>query len=466
MWCVSYDHYRRSVSGGNEVRRGHFRQRRGSAFTLVGQRLGYRVRMADSPSTKADDNWLNPEETDWLAEATSEVSDADLTPGEAPAPTSAESTPASPLGVGREATGATRQPIQQTTKVPAAAKARPPSAKGSTRTKASTRTKRARVPRSRRAPRWRGRILPKSILGISLLMLATGVGAATAGTALYMNYQFRRDQSDALVQTFDKRAEDAVATVQAEGKNARRRIQDEIEPIRKIAATGDTLRDLLTRTEKSVWQVATLDVDGAASVGTAFVVASDSDRSFLITSFNVVRAATARPGPGITLRKGSESIDAELWTWQESRDLALLIVKRPTMPRLDWGISSDVRLGQQIFAVSGFGTAGGAITQGFIADVSSNGVQHTAALGAHFRGAPLLSDRGLVLGIASRAYEPYGFASDGVWFAPPIRATCETVLRCPPTETSGAGQVTGAGTPRGDSADAEASGAGTTTTIG
>lgn len=292
-------------------------------------------------------------------------------------------------------------------------------------------------------------------------MLAAGAGAAISGTALYMNYQFRRDESDALVKTFNKRAEDAVSSVRAEGNNARRRIQDEIEPIRKIAATGDTLRDLLAKTEKSVWQVATVDVDGAASVGTAFVVASDSDRSFLITSFNTVRAATARPGPPIRLRKGNESIDAELWTWQESRDLALLIVKQPSMPRLDWGISSDVRLGQQIFAVSGFGTGGGAITQGFIADVSSNGVQHTAALGAHFQGAPLLSDRGLVLGVASRNYEPYGFPSDGVWFAPPIRAACETVLKCPPSETSGAGQVTGAGAQRSDTPEANPSSADT-----
>jgi S1-C subfamily serine protease len=287
-------------------------------------------------------------------------------------------------------------------------------------------------------------------LGISLLMLATGLGAAGAGTALYMNYQFRRDQSDALVKSFDTRAKDAISTVQAEGVNARRRIQDEIEPIRKLVATSDTLRDLLADTQKSIWEVSTADVSGAASVGTAFVVASDSDRSFLITSFNVVRAATAKPGPNLIVRKGSESLEAELWTWQESRDLALLIVKKPSLPRLDWGISSDIRLGQQIFAVSGFGTAGGSITQGFIADVSANGVQHTAALGTHFQGGPLISDRGLVFGVVSRNYEPYGFPSDGVWFAPPIRSTCETLLKCPEAETSGAGQVTGAGTQRTD----------------
>lgn len=279
-------------------------------------------------------------------------------------------------------------------------------------------------------------------------MLAAGAGAAASGAALYMNYRFRTDVSDSLVKTFDQRAKVATDTVEAEGVNARRRIQDEIEPIRKLAATGDSLRVLLAESEKSIWQVSTFAVDGGPSVGTAFVVASDSDRSFLITSYELVRAATVRPGPSITVQKGNEKLTAELWTWQETQDLALLIVDKPALPRLDWGLATDVRLGQQIFAVSGVGNGGGAITQGFIANVSAEGVQHTAALGRHFQGAPLLSDRGLVVAIASRTYAPMGFPSDGVWFAPPVRAACQTVLKCPAEEVSGAGQVTGAGSQR------------------
>ena len=300
----------------------------------------------------------------------------------------------------------------------------------------------------RRRPFWRGRILPRSVLGISLLMLAAGIGAASAGTALYMNYQYRRDQSDALVKSFPQRAKVAVDTVNAEAINARRRIQDEIEPIRKLAATGDTLRELLAKTAPSIWQVSTFDVDGAASAGTAFVVASDSTKSLLVTSYGVVRAGTAKPGPAITVRQGAETLDAQLWTWDEKRDLALLIIQKPSLPRLEWAISTDIRLGQQIFAVSGVGTAGGAITQGFVADVNVDGIQHTAALGAHFRGGPIITDRGVVVAVASRSYEPLGFASDGVWFAPPIRTACETLLKCPTGEVTGAGQVTGTGTQR------------------
>ncbi|MDQ1374312.1 MAG: hypothetical protein QOJ09_1650, partial [Actinomycetota bacterium] len=42
-------------------------------------------------------------------------------------------------------------------------------------------------------------------------------------------------------------------------------------------------------------------------------------------------------------------------------------------------------------------------------------------------------------GVASRSYAPLGFASDGVFFAPPIRAACDKVLRCPDDSVAGAG---------------------------
>ena len=52
--------------------------------------------------------------------------------------------------------------------------------------------KRKKVPRRARVPFWRGRVLPKSVLGISMLILAFGLGAAVSGTALYMNSSTRR----------------------------------------------------------------------------------------------------------------------------------------------------------------------------------------------------------------------------------------------------------------------------------
>ena len=272
-----------------------------------------------------------------------------------------------------------------------------------------------------------------------MLVLAAGLGSAISGVVLYMNYQYRRDRSDALVKGFDERASRQRKIVAAAGNDARAQIRTELAPLRKLAATGDTLSNLLNGASPSLWSVRTFGEAGQAVIGTAFVVASDSEKSFLLTSFNVVRASATRPGPDILVRKGADELKATLWTWQEDRDLALLIVNRPNVPRLEWAAADDTRVGSQVFALSGLGTAGGAITQGFVADVSRSGIQHTAPTGTAFQGGPILNDQGKVVAIASRAYAPFGFTSDGVWFAPPISAACEKVLKCPNGSVTGAG---------------------------
>ncbi|HVM03448.1 MAG TPA: trypsin-like peptidase domain-containing protein, partial [Acidimicrobiales bacterium] len=105
-----------------------------------------------------------------------------------------------------------------------------------------------------------------------------------------------------------------------------------------------------------------------------------------------------------------------------------------------WLIDPPVRVGERLFAVSALGTAGGSISQGFVADVSGAGIQHDAAVGPAFQGGPLVNSEGEVVAVATRAYSPLGFASDGVYFAPLISAACEKVLRCPsPDEVAGPG---------------------------
>ncbi len=299
--------------------------------------------------------------------------------------------------------------------------------------------KAAEKARAKRRPKPKMRLLPRSVLGMSMLILAAGVGAAVSGTALYMNYAYRRDVSDAQVKGLRTTISKGVEAVNAEGTNARFRIQQELEPLLRQAAIGDTLAQILRDAQPSLWSIRTFDEAGQATVGTAFVVASDAEKSFLLTSLSVVRASIVRPGPEILLQQAANQATATLWSWQEDKDIALLIVQKGNLPKLQWTKSDSTKVGTQVFAVSGFGTAGGAVTNGFIADVSTSGVQHSAALGTAFRGGPLLDGTGKVVAILSKSYSPFGFASDGVWFAPPVTAACDKVLKCPN------GQVTGAG---------------------
>jgi S1-C subfamily serine protease len=136
------------------------------------------------------------------------------------------------------------------------------------------------------------------------------------------------------------------------------------------------------------------------------------------------------------VRKGDEELPVELTSWDPANDLALLTLDRPNLPALKWAPTDPpLQIGDRVFVVSGLGAAGGSISQGFVADVSANGIQHDAPVGAAFQGGPLLSSNGEVLALASRAYAPLGFAPEAVFFGVPIRTSCAEVIRCPDPNT-------------------------------
>ena len=152
-----------------------------------------------------------------------------------------------------------------------------------------------------------------------------------------------------------------------------------------------------------------------------------------------MRAATHQPGPQVFARHGGDDEKAQLWTWQDDHDLALLILQKANQPRLDWG-SDSPKTGDRIFAASGLGAAGGSITQGLVADVSSAGILSDAQVGQAFQGGPVINSNGEVVAVASRSYAPLGFTTDGVFFSVPIRSACDRVLRCPSGTPNAPGQ--------------------------
>lgn len=293
----------------------------------------------------------------------------------------------------------------------------------------------------------RDRLLPRSILGLTALILAASLGAAFSGTVLYAYYDYRLNKAQTASNDFKnnfgaevKKAQDQIKSLREDAKS---QVRKELEPLQKIAAEGNTLQSLLKKVAPTVWFVHTLDDAGQPSVGTAFTVAADAEKSYLVTSYATVRAATKRPGPPLKVRQGNDEFDVTLWTWQEDRDLALLQLDRGNLPKLNWAGNPPLQIGDRVFAVSGLGSSGGSITQGFVADVFNNGIQTDAPIGPSFQGGPLLDDKGEIVGVASRAYQPLGFATDGVYFGVPIRVTCDRVLKCPSGSDVGAGQRTG-----------------------
>lgn len=289
------------------------------------------------------------------------------------------------------------------------------------------------------APDWQGRVLPRSVLGISAVILAAGLGAALSGAVLYAYYAYRLDRGVEYAATFEERLDTALEIIAAEKDEARAAVRAELEPLQQLGATGDTLDKLVERVAPATFFVTTLDESGAPSVGSGFVVFSDAEQSFLLTSFATIRAATRRPGPEVRVRKGDEELVATLVSWEEGRDLALLSIPRGGLERLPW--SARTSTGERVFSISGLGGAGGSASQGLVGDVSAAGIQHDTPVGVQFQGAPLVNASGEVLGVTSRAYAPLGFIPDDVYFAPAIGDACAELLVCPSdrAEASGVG---------------------------
>jgi S1-C subfamily serine protease len=284
------------------------------------------------------------------------------------------------------------------------------------------------------------RFLPRTALGLAGLLLCMSIASAFTGAVLYAYYEYRLgktdDKVDQFAASFETAVDDALGKIETERDAAVGTVQTQLDDLEKFAASGETLNNLLEQAAPSVWFVSTLDEAGQPSVGSAFVVFSDSEQSFLLTSYTTIRAATQNPAPKITVRKGDEELGVELTTWDPANDLALLTVDKPSLPALTWAPTDPpLQIGDRVFVVSGLGAAGGAISQGFVADVSANGIQHDAPVGASFQGGPLLSSKGEVLAVASRAYSPLGFAPEAVFFGVPIRTSCAEVLRCPDPNT-------------------------------
>jgi S1-C subfamily serine protease len=142
----------------------------------------------------------------------------------------------------------------------------------------------------------------------------------------------------------------------------------------------------------------------------------------------IVRAATRIPGPEIVVRTGNSQVNATLWTWQEDKDLALLVTGR-SAPSIPWADDNpQTKPGDKVYVLTG---AGGGPVAGVVSAVSPASIQHNVFVDERRQGAPLLNEKGQVLGMVSLGLTPPGVTpSIDTFFAVPIDAACERVLTC------------------------------------
>lgn len=282
---------------------------------------------------------------------------------------------------------------------------------------------------------WR-RVLPRTVLGLATLLFFMAVAAAFSGAALFAYYRFELDETrERVAQLEGEIADDlefADQAIKQRTEESTAEIEGLLGELEQFTASGQTVGELLDAVRPSVFLVSSVDEAGQPSVGTAFVLFSDSERSFLLTSFTTVRAATADPGPGIEVSQGGGALPVQLTAWDEGRDLALLTAEEsPNLPAIKVASPSSVSTGDRVFAISGLGADGGALVQGIVSDVSANTIQHDAPVGPQFQGGPMLNGSGELVGIASRTFAPLGFVPDTVFFGIPVREACAELVQCP-----------------------------------
>ena len=170
-------------------------------------------------------------------------------------------------------------------------------------------------------------------------------------------------------------------------------------------------------------------------MGTGIVV---DERGYIVTNYHVVHEVDQIT---VTLR-GGDVLDARTVSFDRKRDMAIIHVKAPRpLKVMDIGISSDVLLAEQVFAVgNAFGyehtvTAGIVSALGRDVEVDEtqayeNLIQTDASINPGNSGGPLLNVLGEVIGInvAIRA------GAQRIGFAIPIDDARKTVARLMSTE--------------------------------
>lgn len=273
-------------------------------------------------------------------------------------------------------------------------------------------------------------IFTRSVLVWMFIFMVAGL--AFGGSAAFWWSQFNADVDEIRLETnaFADQVQGAAAALETQRQQA----VDEIELLTKPLDALDPglAPQIAEEAAPSVFLVETRDEQGAATVGSAFVIGNTEEQSLLLTSLEVVASSTIAPGPEIHVRQADKDLVAELWSWDADLDVALLLVDDPELPALEWAsdAAASQALSAGVFVVGGQGGLGTTAVPGSVIDQSADGFQHTAVVGTAFRGGPILTNDGRVLGVASLGYQPLGYDTGAVHFSVPIGRTCGTVLTC------------------------------------
>lgn len=155
-------------------------------------------------------------------------------------------------------------------------------------------------------------------------------------------------------------------------------------------------------------------------LGSGFIISESGE---IVTNNHVVQGADK-----VTVKLADgRSFTAKVVGTDKLTDLALLRVEAgEKLPAIDFGASSSLRAGDEVFAVGNPFGLGGTVTSGIVSATSRNinsgpyddFIQTDAAINQGNSGGPLFNSEGKVVGVNTAIYSPDG-GSVGIGFAVP-----------------------------------------------
>ncbi|MGI8427445.1 MAG: S1 family peptidase [Actinomycetota bacterium] len=275
-----------------------------------------------------------------------------------------------------------------------------------------------------------GVILPRTVAGLAMWILLIGIGMAGSGVAFFAFYQYRttalEGKIDKFAQQFDADAKRRTDEFTALVKESKAEIE---KASRGITRQTNEVAALLGKTAPSIAYVLGQDLAGVPATASGFIVTSTADQTWVITNYRFVAGAAQKKVP-VRIRIGANEQDGQVWSWDEARDLALVIIKTGKLPVLEWA-TGDPQLGSKVWAAgSSPGKLKAAAASGFVLDSAPDGLLVDADVPDSSLGGPVLNPDGKVLGVLTSNYAPVGYPPAKGW-AVPIRLSCDKIIKCP-----------------------------------
>lgn len=275
-----------------------------------------------------------------------------------------------------------------------------------------------------------GTVLPKTLAGLSVWILLLGVGAAASGVAFFAFYQYKlaslEQRINGFADRFDKDAKQRTKEFSTLVKDSKAEIE---KTSRLPSRQANEVASLLTKIAPSISYVLGQDAAGAPATGSGFVVTSTPTETWVITNFRLVAGAALKKAP-VTVRLNGADQPGDVYSWDEGRDLALIIAKVGNLPVPEWA-PGDPEVSAKIWALgSSPGKLKASASGGVVLDAGPDGLLVDAAVPASSSGGPVLDRDGKVLGVLTASYAPVGYSPSSGW-AVPIRVACQKIIRCP-----------------------------------